>query len=93
MSYRKYADSKYEFVISFEDKYGQNFRVIKDVTPYTYQQYNVGDKLPIAYRDENPYDVFVHGTSIEDAIQLLFTWQILAYTIITGVVVFSILLK
>lgn len=90
ISYRKYADSKYEFVISFEDTHGQNFRVIKDVTQYTYQQYSVGDKLPIAYRDANPYDVFVHETSIEDVIQMLFTSQILVYTVITGVVVFSI---
>lgn len=90
ISYRKYADSKYEFVISFENTQGQNFRIIKDVTPYTYEHYRVGDKLPIAYREANPYDVFVRGTSIEDVIQLLFTSHILVYSLITGIIIFSI---
>lgn len=90
VTYRKYEDSIYELTINFENQAGQNIQVIKDVSRHTYQQYDIGDKLPITYAETNPYDVFVRSTSISDVLQLLMTWELLVYALLLLVSAFII---
>ncbi|WP_153732754.1 DUF3592 domain-containing protein [Sporosarcina obsidiansis] len=88
-SYRKYEDSIYELTISFQDQAGHNIQLVKDVTRHTYQQYDIGDKLPIVYRNADPYDVFVRGASIWDVIQTLLFWESFVYLFMIAVTVFA----
>lgn len=88
VTYRKYEDSAYELTISFKDHAGNHVRVIKDVTNHTYQQYNIGDILPITYRNANPYDLFVPGTSVWDIFYAALTAEAFVYMVIIAVTVF-----
>ncbi|WP_153723002.1 hypothetical protein [Sporosarcina cascadiensis] len=72
ISYRRHEDSVYELIVSFRDQAGQNIEVVRDVTRSTYNQYDIGDMLPIAYRSTDPYDLFVRGTSFVDVFQQTF---------------------
>lgn len=88
VTYRRHEDSSYELTISFLDHAGNHIRVIKDVTNHTYQQYNIGDILPITYRNANPYDLFVPGTSIWDIYYAVLTAEAFVYMVIIAVTVF-----
>ncbi|GKV67183.1 MULTISPECIES: hypothetical protein [unclassified Sporosarcina] len=72
ISYRRHEDSVHELIVSFRDQAGQNIEVMRDVTSSTYNQYDIGSMLPIAYRSADPYDIFVRGTSITDVFQQTF---------------------
>lgn len=87
-TFRKYEDSSYELSVAFKDEAGRTYQVIKDVTRHTYHQYDIGDKLPITYRNANPYDVFIRGTSFQDIFQAFMTWEALVYLIMMAVTLF-----
>ncbi|PID04661.1 MULTISPECIES: hypothetical protein [unclassified Sporosarcina] len=89
-TYRRYEDSQYELTISFKDQAGHTFEVLKDVTRHTYQQYGIGDKLPISYRNANTYDVFVPDHSIWDVAQAFTYWELYMYIILLAVSVFVV---
>lgn len=89
VTYRKYEDSSYELTVTFEDYAGRTFQLIKNVTGQTYQQYGIGDKLPIAYRNANPYDVFVRGNSFLDIFEAVMTWESLVCLIMLAVTLFA----
>lgn len=89
VTYRKYEDSSYELTVSFEDQAGRTFQVIKDVTGHTYQQYDIGDKLPITYRNTNPYDVFVRGNSFLDIFEAALTWESFVCLVMMAVTLFA----
>ncbi len=88
VSYRKHEDSAYEFTIAFQDSAGQTVQAVKNVTRHTYQQYVLGDKLPIAYRTENPYDLFVRGSSVQDIFQAAITAEFFMYAALLAVSAF-----
>ena len=88
VTYRKYQDSIYELTVSFEDQAGHNIQVIKNVTRHTYQQYDIGDKLPITFNNANPYDVFVQATSIKNFFQMAMTWESFIYGVLLAVSAF-----
>lgn len=88
VTYRKYEYSIYELTVSFEDQAGHNIQVIKNVTRHNYQQYDIGDKLPITFNYANPYDVFVQANSIKDAFQLAMTWESFVYGVLLAVSAF-----
>ena len=85
VTYRKHEDSIRELTVAFDDQDGNTIQVVKDVTRNTYTDYDIGDRLPIAYNPSSPYDVFVRGTSIQDTFQALLTWEMLVYGSILAV--------
>lgn len=89
-TYRKYEDSLYELTISFEDQAGRTIQVLKDVTRHTYQQYGIGDKFPISYRNANTYDVFVREHSIWDVVQAFTFWELYVYITLLAVSAFVV---
>lgn len=89
-TYRKYEDSIRDLTISYKDHTGRTIEMAKDVTRHTYQQYNIGDKLPISYRNADPYDVFVRGNSIWDYLLLFTYWELSVYIGFIAVSAFSI---
>lgn len=88
VTYRKYEDSSYELSVSFEDHAGRAFQVIKNVTGQTYQQYGIGDKLPITYRNANPYDVFVRDFSFLNIFEVVMTWESFVCLVMLAVTLF-----
>lgn len=88
VSYRKYEDSIYELVIAFNDRAGHNIQVKREVTRHTYNQYGFGDKLPITYRNANPYDVFIRDVSIWDLVQSLLYVEVYVYLVMIAVTIF-----
>lgn len=53
------SDPYYTLDLIFEDKQGQEYRVIKEVTQSTYQHHKNGRPIEISYVNFNPYNVFV----------------------------------
>ncbi|GKV68879.1 hypothetical protein NCCP2716_13770 [Sporosarcina sp. NCCP-2716] len=88
VTYRKHEDSAYEFTVAFQDSAGQTVKAVKNVTRHTYQQYGLGDKLPISYRDANPYDIFVRGTTVQDLLQATITAEFFLYAALLAVSAF-----
>lgn len=63
-----------ELTISFKDHTGSTIEMEKAVTEHTYPKFDIGEKLPISYRNADSYDVFVRGNTIWDYL-LLFTYR------------------
>lgn len=95
VSFRRYEDSIYQFTLLFEDNAGNKMEVIKDVTRNTFDHYSIGNSLSITYRNLNPYDIFIHPTTMVDAIQTLFYTESFVYLCLIAVVLFTgyVLLK
>ncbi len=71
ISYKEYQDSAYEFTLEFTSQTGEKIRVVKAVTRHTYNKYEIYEKLPISYRNSDPYDLFVQGTSEIDLLNMM----------------------
>lgn len=85
VTYRKHEDSSYRFNIAFEDENGETIQAVKYVTPNTYGNYSIGDRLPIEYQTSNPYNIHVRGTTFTDIRQMLLTWEMFLYATLFAV--------
>ncbi|MEI3607504.1 hypothetical protein SPD48_17630 [Pseudogracilibacillus sp. SE30717A] len=88
-SYRKYEDSVYEFTILFEDVNGNEIEVIKEVTRSTFNHYTLGESLPISYRTQNPYDVFVNQTTFADIFGMVVYLELFMYLFFIATIIFT----
>ncbi|WP_301107439.1 DUF3592 domain-containing protein [Sporosarcina sp.] len=79
ISYTRRGESFYELIVSFRDQAGQIVQVMREVTSNTYGQYEIGDTLPIAYRNADPYDIFVRGTSLIDVVHTSSYYEFFMY--------------
>src|SRR5699024_3562431 len=89
ITYRKYEDSSFQFTLLFENQYGNEIQVIKDVTRNTFNHYTVGDSLPVSYRNGNPYDMFVNNATGADFIQTIFYVESILYLSFIGIILFT----
>jgi len=55
----RYKTVSYEFSLEFEDQSGDSIDVYKRVPKKTYDDYHEGGTISIAYRDKNPYDIYL----------------------------------
>ncbi len=90
VSYRVNQDSNYELTLAFENSDGKEIEVIKEVTKNTYDQFFTGNKIDIAYRKLNNYDVFIKNTTSEDIAQAFIYNEIFIYIGMMAVVLFTI---
>lgn len=65
------SDPYYTLDLAFEDKQGQTYRVIKEVTRSTYQQHKNGSPIEISYVNLNPYNVFVRDYRLWNLIEMM----------------------
>lgn len=88
VTYRKYEDSSFELTLLFRDENGEIIKVMKDVTQHTFNKYEVGDTLPIAYRNSNPYDLFISKTTVSDVFHTIFYVEFFVYIVLLAVMAF-----
>src|SRR5690625_236787 len=55
----RYKTVSYEFSLEFEDQSGDSIDVYKKVPKKTYDDYHEDGTISIAYRDKNPYDIYL----------------------------------
>lgn len=89
VSYRVNQDSSYELTLAFENSDGKEIEVIKEVTKNTYDQFFTGNKIDIAYRKLNNYDVFIRNTTSGDIAQAFFYNEIFIYIGMITVMLFT----
>ncbi len=88
-SFRKYEDSVYEFTILFEDVHGNEIEVIKEVTRSTFNQFALGDSLPVTFRNLNSYDVFVQHTTFKDIFGMVVYLELFMYLFFIVTIIFT----
>lgn len=72
------APTYYYVAITFEDENGRLYHVTKEVKYHTYYTYK-GDVLPISYKKEDPYTVYVQQPFARDVINFLLSRDFLIY--------------
>ena len=83
------SDSYYEFTVQFETETGEVIHAMKEVTPYTFQRYQVGDLLPISYRQFYPYDFFVTEMTSTDFVDVILYRKLFVSVLITVIFIYS----
>lgn len=83
------ADPVFQFTLTYEDKTGRMYRVVKEVTYHTFNKYGTYDSIPISYRNGNPFDLFIKGTSLKDLFDAVMYWQFIIYATIATMAIFS----
>src|SRR5699024_7232672 len=61
------------FTLEYGDQSGTSYRTEKDVSSLTYDTYSEGEEIDINYRNQNPYDTFIHFHSIKEAFSEMFS--------------------
>lgn len=89
ITFRIHEDSYYAFTLHFENERGELVEVMKEVTRETYNQFSIGEKINIAYRNENPYDVFIHDKSTINMAELVFYYEFIVYAAMVVVMLFT----
>lgn len=73
------ADPIYEFTLTYNDRNDLPHRVVKEVTPHTFQRYETFDLIPISYRNSNPFDIFHRDMVMTDVYEIALYWQFFIY--------------
>ena len=84
ISYKKYQDSSYEFTLEYTSKAGEDIRVVKAVTRHTYNKYEAYQNVPISYRNSDPYNVFIQGTTGIDLLNMVTYIEWMLYMMLIG---------
>lgn len=87
---RRYEDSFYEYSIQFQTESGEIIHATKAVTSQTFERYQIGDVLPITYRQGQPYDLFVTNGSLSDFLSMIFYRELLVDVAVTVVFIASV---
>lgn len=62
------TQTDYELFIYYEDTEGNDYITKKAVTGETYGLYDVEDPIKIAYRNNNPHDIFIRTNKVNEVI-------------------------
>ncbi|GIO23034.1 hypothetical protein [Oceanobacillus sp. J11TS1] len=59
------------FALQFEDHTGTTYETEKDVSSFTYDLYRNEQYIPITYRTNHPYDIFIHSNTFREILSVL----------------------
>lgn len=82
--------SRYIITYQYTDESGNVYKTQKDVTSQTYRNYKNKTFIPIAYRNDFPYDTFIAGQTFKEFIYFLFNVRNLLIVTATGLAVYFI---
>lgn len=80
----EYSDPYFTLELVFEDKRGQEYRVIKEVTRSVYRKHDIGSPIEISYSTLNPYNVFVRDYSIRNLMEIFAYAKFMYFSFITS---------